>query len=187
MNNGIESALLVARVADLPPAIDDDYKKYWIKAIVKIQRSNGDTGYCIAVNDGSDRPRIIRDFNPTGIIAGILSIHPYEESERGIIPHFTSGRQILKYLCKYGYNPAEIEALLSTENKTTAQLAVDKAILKGYVTQVAAKQAMIKSESDEQARQLAAMADAKLKEKKTKERKYGRTAKPKTKRSKGKD
>ena len=30
MNNGLEEALRVAQVGDLPPEIDKDYKKYWL-------------------------------------------------------------------------------------------------------------------------------------------------------------
>lgn len=184
MNYGLEAALRAAQIIDLPPAIDDKYKKTWIKAIVKVQRNNGDKGYCIGVNNGDNKPRIIRDFYPTGIIIGYLSIHPYEESARGIMPHFTSGTQILKYLCKYGYDRAEIERLLATDGKTDEQIKANKSVLKGYVAQVAAKQAQIKSESDEQAKKLVAMSDPKLIEK---ERKYGKTTPRKTKRGKSQD
>ena len=90
MSNGLEEALRIAQLGDLPPAIDDAYKRHWLKAIVKIQRSNGEIGYCLAVNDGNNKPRIIRDFNPTGIIIRILSIHPYEETERHIMPRFAN-------------------------------------------------------------------------------------------------
>lgn len=178
----------IAHVADLPPAIDGEYKKHWIKAIVKVRRSNGDTGYCMAVNDGENNPSIIRDFNPTGIIAAIISVHPYEESERSVIPHFNSAAQVLKYLCKYGYDRAEVKALLATDNKSPEQIKADREVLKGYIAQVASKQARAKSDSDEQAKMLVAMADPKLIEKKTKARKYGRTATPrKAKGSKSKD
>ena len=179
MNNGLEMALSVARIADLPPAIDGGYKKHWIKAIVKVQRSNGDTGFCLAVNDGANNPSIIRDFNPTGIIAAVLSVYPYEEAERSPIPRFRSDEQIVKYLCKYGYDRAVVLSLLTTDGKTDEQAQNDK---------VANKQAQAKSNSDEQAKMLVAMADPKLIEKKTKARKYGKTATPrKTKRSKGQD
>lgn len=184
MNNGLETALSVARIADLPPAIDDGYKKHWIKAIVKVQRSNGDTGFCLAVNDGANNPSIIRDFNPTGIIAAVLSVYPYEEAERSPIPRFRSDEQIVKYLCKYGYDRAEVLSLLTTDGKTDEQAKNDKEILKGYIAKVANKQAQAKSNSDEQAKMLVAMADPKIIEKKTKTRKYGRTAQPKAKRSK---
>lgn len=187
MSNGLEEALRIAQLGDLPPAIDDAYKRHWLKAIVKIQRSNGEIGYCLAVNDGNNKPRIIRDFNPTGIIIRILSIHPYEETERNIIPRFANDEQVVKYLCKNGFKRDEIVYLLKTEGKTDEQVNADKEILKSYIMQVANKQVQIKLESDEQARTLAEMADPKIKERKSKERKYGRTAKPKTERGKSKD
>lgn len=187
MSNGLEEALRIAQLGDLPPAIDDAYKRHWLKAIVKIQRSNGEIGYCLAVNDGNNKPRIIRDFNPTGIIIRILSIHPYEETERNIIPRFANDEQVVKYLCKNGFKRDEIVYLLKTEGKTDERVNADKEILKSYIMQVANKQVQIKLESDEQARTLAAMADPKIKERKSKERKYGRTAKPKTERGKSKD
>lgn len=187
MNNGLEEALRIAQLGDLPPAIDDAYKRHWLKAIVNIQRSNGEIGYCLAVNDGNNKPRIIRDFNPTGIIVRVLSVHPYEESDRDIVPRFVNNEQILKYLCKYGYQRSELTALITKDGKTAEQINADNELIKGYIRQVANKQVQIKLESDEQARTLAAMADPKIKERKSKERKYGRTAKPKTERGKSKD
>ena len=188
MNNGLEEALRIAQLGDLPLAIDETYKKHWLKAIVKIQRSNGETGYCLAVNDGNNKPRIIRDFNPTGIIIRILSIHPYEETERNIMPRFANDEQVVKYLCKNGFKRDEIVYLLKTEGKTDEQVNADKEILKSYIMQVANKQVQIKLESDEQARTLAAMANPELKEKRIKEKKYGRKATTrKAKGSKGED
>lgn len=186
MSNGLEEALSIARLGDLSPAIDEKYRKQWIKAIVKVQRSNGSTGYCLAVNDGSDKPLIVRDLCPNGIIVNILSIHPYEESSDNIIPHFKSDAQVVKYLCKNRYDRAEVERLISLEGKTPEQIKADRDILKGYIRAAAMKQAQINSDSDEQARQFVEMADQKIIEKKVKARKHGRTATPrKTKGSKG--
>ena len=114
MNNGLEEALRVAQVGDLPPEIDKDYKKHWLKAIVKIQRSNGNIGYCLAVNDGNGGANIIRDFNPTGIIVNVLSVHPYEEATRNIIPRFANDAQVIKYLCKSDFKRSHVEPVLVT-------------------------------------------------------------------------
>lgn len=187
MSNGLEEALRIAQLGDLPPAVDGTYKNYWLKAIAKVQRANGEMGYCIAVNDGDNSPRIIRDLAPNGIILKVLAIYPYEESSRNIIPRFSNDEQILKYLCKYGYKREEIVRLMNMEGKDASKQKQDKDIINGYIAQVANKQAQIKLESDEQAKKLAEMADPKIKERKSKERKYGRTAKPKTERGKSKD
>ena len=184
MNNGLEEALRVAQVGDLPPEIDKDYKKHWLKAIVKIQRSNGNIGYCLAVNDGNGGANIIRDFNPTGIIVNILSVHPYEEATRNIIPRFANDAQVIKYLCKSDFNRSDVELLLATEGKTPEQIKADREVVRGYITQVATKQARALEETKRISREINAMADPKLKEKNIKAKKYGRTATTKTKRSK---
>lgn len=184
MNNGLEEALRVAQVGDLPPEIDKDYKKHWLKAIVKIQRSNGNIGYCLAVNDGNGGANIIRDFNPTGIIVNILSVHPYEEATRNIIPRFANDAQVIKYLCKSDFNRSDVELLLATEGKTPEQIKADREVVKGYISQVATKQARALEETKRISREINAMADPKLKEKNIKAKKYGRTATTKTKRSK---
>lgn len=186
--NSLEEALLTARLGDMPPAINEQYNKHWLKAIVKVRRSNGETGCCLAVNDGNGKPRIVRDFQPTAIIIEIVSIHPYEEAVGNIIPHFKNDAQVVKYLCKSGYDHEEVDRLIALEGKSEEQIKTDRDILKGYIRLVATRQAQIKSESDEQARRLVEMADPKLKEKNIKAKKYGRTAAPrKTKGSKGKD
>lgn len=188
MNNGLEEALRVAQTGDLPLAIDETYKKHWLKAIVKIQRSNGETGYCLAVNDGNDKPRIIRDFNPTGIIIRVLSVHPYEESTRNIIPFFNTEEQVIKYLCKGDFRRPEIEALLTTEGKTLEQINADNELIKGYIRQVAMKQAQQVEATKQIGREIAAMADPELKEKRIKAKKNGRKTTPrKAKGSKGED
>ena len=183
MNNGLEEALRVAQIGDLPPEIDGNYKKHWLKAIVKIQRSNGNIGYCLAVNDGNGGANIIRDFNPTGIIVKVLSVHPYEESTRNIIPFFNTEEQVIKYLCKGDFRRPEIEALLSKEGKTPEQINADNEVIKDYIRQVAVKQAQRIEATKQIGREINAMADPKLKEKNIKAKKYGRTATTKTKRS----
>lgn len=186
MNNGLLDSLKAIGWPDLPKAIGEGYKKKWIKAIVKVRKYSGVESYCLAVNDGNDQPRIIRDFGPTAIIAEVLSIHPYEETGKNIIPRFTSDEQVFKYLKKNGYNPEELTLLLSAEDKTPEQIEADRAQLKGYIEQVAVKQVRVMSDADADAEKLAAMADPKLKEKKAKTRKYGRTTTPrKAKGSKG--
>ena len=188
MNNTLESALRVAQIGDLPLAIDETYKKHWLKAIVKIQRSNGETGYCLAVNDGNNKPRIIRDFNPTGIIVRVLSVHPYEESTRNIIPFFNTEEQVIKYLCKSDFKRSEVEALLSKEGKSKEQIEADKEQIKGYIRQVSMKQAQQVEATKQLGREIAAMADPDLKEKRIKAKKNGRKATTrKAKGSKGED
>lgn len=184
MNVSLETALRVTQLADLPPAIDEKYSKHWMKAIAKVQRSNGDVGYCLAVNNGDDQPKIIRDFNPTGVIIKILSIHPYVGTTRKIVPHFINDAQIIKYLCKSDFNRADVEPLLATGNKSPEQIKADREVVNGYIAQVAAKQANLLEKTKQIGRELNAMADPKLKEKNIKTKKYGRTANGKNKRSK---
>lgn len=183
MNNGLLDALKEIGWPDLPQAIGKGYKKTWIKAIVKVRKYSGAESYCLAVNDGNDKPRIIRDFGPAAIIAEVLSIHPYEESEKNIIPRFKSDEQIFKYLTKGNFKAEEIAPLLSTEGKTSEQVEADRKQLNGYIKQVAMEQAKIMSEINDHAKELVEMADPTLKEKNIKAKKYGRTTSRKTKRS----
>lgn len=185
MNKGLEIALKVAQVGDLPPEIDKDYKKHWLKAIVKIQRTNGDIGYCLAVNDGSDKPNIVRDPYPTGIIAGVLSIHPYEECDKNILPRFQNDEQVVRYLCKSDFSRSEIEPLIAVDGKTPEQIERDRNVLRGYIKQVAIKQASALQQTIEYSREISAMADPKLKEK-NKNKRNGRTTASKTKRNNSK-
>lgn len=179
MSSGLLDALKAIGWPDLPQPIGAGYKKTWIKAIVKVRKYSGVESYCLAVNDGQGKPRIIRDFGPTAIIAEILSIHPYEEAaSHRIIPHFIDDEQRIKYLRKFGHKDAEIAALLSTENKPPEQIEADRAQVNGFIEQAALKQAKALSDIEEESKELRAIADPKLKEKKTKERKYGRTATP---------
>lgn len=185
MNNGLLDALKEIGWPDLPPAIGEGYKKTWIKAVVKVRKYSGAESYCLAVNDGNDKPRIIRDFGPTAIIAEILSIHPYEETGKNIIPRFTSDEQVFRYLTKSDFKAEEIALLLSKDNKSPEQIEADRKQIKGYIEQVAMKQAKIMSDINDHAKKLVEMADPELKEKKAKTRKYGKTAPRKAKGSKG--
>lgn len=188
MNKGLEEALRYAKVADLPPEINDAYKKHWVRAIVKVLRSNGDTGYCLAINDGQNKPKIVRDVAPTGMILRVLSIHPYEDYTRNIIPRFANDEQVVKYLCKSDFKRSDIEKLISKEDKTQEQIKADRELIKGYIERVANKQAGLLEETKKISRELQRMADPKLKEKNIKAKKYGRTTTTrKAKRSKSED
>lgn len=179
MSNGLLDALKAIGWPDLPKPIGAGYDKTWIKAIVKVRKYSGVESYCLAVNDGQGKPRIVRDFGPTAIIAEILSIHPYEETaSQRIIPRFTNDEQIVKYLHKFGHKDAVIAALLSTENKTSEQIEADRAQVNDLIEQAALQHAKALSDIEEESKELLAIADPKLKEKKQKERKYGRTATP---------
>lgn len=179
MSSGLLDTLKAIGWPDLPQPIGAGYKKTWIKAVVKVRKYSGVESYCLAVNDGGGNPRIIRDFGPTAIIAEVLSIHPYEETaSQRIIPRFVSDEQRVKYLRKFGYKAAEIAALLSTENKTPEQIEANRAQVNSFIEQAALKQAKALSDIEEESKELRSIADPKLKEKKTKERKYGRTATP---------
>lgn len=182
MNNGLLDALKVAGCADLPKPIDNAYKKTWIKAIVKVRKYNGTESYCLAVNDGSGETRIIRDFGSTAIIAEVVSIHPYVEAPaQNIIPHFVNDEQRVKYLHKFGYNDAKIEALLSEDGKSFDQVENDRAIVNSYIEIAAIKHAKKLANIEEETNEFRAVADPKLKQKRTKENKYGKTAPRKAK------
>lgn len=186
MSNGLLDALKAIGWPDLPKAIDADYKKTWIQAIVKVRKYNGMESYALAVNDGDGKPRIIRDFGPAAIIAEVLSIHPYKEveSKAVVVPRFVNDAQRIKYLHKFGHKDDDIAALLSKEGKTPEQIKADRETVDGYLEQAAIKQERRLAEAEEEAAQLIAAADPKIIEKQTKARKYGRTATRKTQSSK---
>lgn len=95
-NNGLLQALKDIRWADLPKAIDTNYKDTWLKAIVKVRRTNGEESFCLAVNDGNGNPRFIRDYGATSIIAEVVSIILTRRlSPISLSPHF---RQTSRYL-----------------------------------------------------------------------------------------
>lgn len=179
MNNGLLEALQVIGWPDLPKAIDGTYNKVWLKAIARVQRTNGDIGYCLVANNGENLPRIIRDFSPTGMICRILSIHPYEDKpKRNIVPHFANDAQILKYFKKTSYKQSEIESLLSKEGKTQEQIKADMQTINEYIQKVAIEQSKKMIEVNQQAREAASKSVTKNK------RTYGRANSTKTERGK---
>lgn len=184
MNSGLLEVLKEIGWPDLPPAIDGKYKKKWIKAIARVRKINGQICYCLVVNDGKDNPRIVRDFGPVAIICEMLSIHPYEATAANIVPRFVDDEQRLKYLRKMGYNESDIKKLLSTDDKSPEQIDADRKQISEYIEEVAMRQAKMMSDINEDARKRIEMADPELMEKISKRKKYGKTATPKTKRSK---
>lgn len=185
MNNGLLDALKAIGWPDLPNPIDANYKKRWIKAIVKVRKYNGSESYCIAVNDGNGKPHIIKDFGPTSIISNVISIHPYEETSKKLIPWFRTDRQIVSYLTKSDYDASEITALLSKDGKTPEQIKRDRDIVNGYIEQVAIEQARIMSAITTHAQQNLDMAAQEPTQTQTKKRKYVRTTARKTKKGQG--
>ena len=137
MNNGLLDALKEIGWPDIPKAIGANYKKRWIKAIVKVRKYNGLESYCIAVNDGDGKPRIIRDFGPTSIIADVISIHPYVEA-RGIggglqLSDFSSGEELALFLAKRGVPLKEANAAVAEGNRERLQKLLDGAIAQDYI------------------------------------------------------
>lgn len=186
MNDGLREALRYAGLGILPPAIDSSYKKRWLKAIVRVQRNNGYTGYCIADNDGADKPRIVCDFCPTGIIAGVLTVHPYSETERNIIPRFYSDEQRRDFLWKGGFKYSEIDPLFSKEGKTPEQIKADREVINSYIEKAAIEHTQL-LEKMKQACRPNVRPMPKAKDKDTAKKKDGRTAKSKTTRGKSED
>lgn len=181
INNGLLDALRAIGWPDLPKAIDSTYKKIWLRAIARVQRINGDIGYCLVANNGSSMPKIIRDFSPTGMICKVLSIHPYEDSpRRNIIPNFVNESHILKYFRKTKYKQSEIEALLSKDGKTPEQIKADIKTLNGYIEKVAIEEAQKMADVNRQASELIAST----KNKAAKTRTNGRANSTKTERGK---
>ena len=78
-----ESLYRALRVADmqlrgLPKQYRDDDGRFWIKAIVLVQKLNLEECYCLYSRHGDGYMRLVMDCGSgTGVISKVLSIHPY--------------------------------------------------------------------------------------------------------------
>lgn len=128
----------------LPKAIAEGDGKIWLNAIVLVSKG-GLEEYCLAANDGYGKPKITRDFGACRVVSRIVSVHPTETfGGYDIIPPLKTDKAILTYLTKNAHDTAEIEALLSKEGKSEAQIQADRNTINKYVIDLAMRNARAK-------------------------------------------
>lgn len=107
----LEQSLSVAKVTELPSVYDGD--KYWIFAIVLLQKVDMSKNYAVAENDGRGNPTIVKDFGHPAKIAKILEIRPFLIAGDEILPDLKNRAHIKNYLRSNGMDDAEVDNLFS--------------------------------------------------------------------------
>lgn len=102
---------------ELPPKLDANEKRTWLRAIALCTKVGGIKNYVLCENDGHGKAVVKRDFGRAACIVFIDSIHPYEFADNTIVPTFKDDNEIIHYLCKSKYDRAEIEALLKNGDR----------------------------------------------------------------------
>lgn len=93
----------------LPPHIEMDSRKLWIKAIAVVRKSNGRRSLAIIERDEHLSPRFIKTFGSPSTISKVESIHPYTRITAKLIPQTFNAKGIHKYLLHHGYTESDIE------------------------------------------------------------------------------
>lgn len=106
---------------ELPPKIDADDNRTWLRAIALCTKVGGVKNFVLCENDGKGHPNIKRDFGRSACIVFIDSIHPFEFADKTIVPTFKDDAEIIHYLSKSKYDRAEIEALLKAGDREEIQ------------------------------------------------------------------
>ncbi len=141
----LADALSYAKVVELPAEYKATSMKIWARAIVKVKKYNGRCNYALAINDGSGSPRVVKDFGEMVGIKTFEGIYPYEYVTDEKMPSLRNKKDIIAFLAMYGYEEEKIATLLGNTDaegnaKTDEQKAEDKAIVKGYIEQIALKE-----------------------------------------------
>lgn len=128
----------------LPKPIAEGENKIWLSGIALVSKG-GFEEYCLVTSDIEGRPSVSKDFGECRAINRFIAIYPVEcYSGFDIIPPLKTDKSIVTYLCKSRHDPAEIEALLSTEGKSEEQIRKDRAVIDKYIKELAFRNAKAK-------------------------------------------
>lgn len=106
-------ALEYCKCHELPDELKDG--EIFVKAIVKVLKSNSMEGFCIAVNDGTGKPDIKKSFGSVAQIVQVLSIHPLSVLDRNYVPSFGNIDDVTNFLLRRGENYEYIKSLVDSD------------------------------------------------------------------------
>ena len=172
----MQECLSAVGLRSLPPKLDANDDRTWLRAIVLCTKVGGRKEYVLCENDGHGHPVVKRDFGICAAIVYIDSIHPYEFADKTIVPTFKSDAEILFYLSKSRYDRAEIESLLSVEGKSPEQIQADREEITRRINDLALGAQKRKAEEKKRVKAIREYAEA-VKAEKEKSRSNGRRKK----------
>ena len=139
----LQEVLRIAKLATLPKKWSGS-GEIWLKSIVHVTKCNNYKNYCIAVNDGGDKPVIVKDFGRPARIAKVNGIYPFLYMSSCSLPALKTNKDIILYLSNNGINGIFVKSLLSTkrkdgETKTEVEKEEDMKMINKLIKQVAIK------------------------------------------------
>lgn len=126
-NESLIAALEEAKCKDLPPELKDG--EIFVRALVRVLKSNNREAYCYAINDGTNNPVIKKSFGSVAQIVRIISIHPLSVLNRNYIPKFNEKNEVRMHLCRAGESNDYLSRLFNEnteENKAKIKALVIK-------------------------------------------------------------
>lgn len=133
----LQEALQDFGLRTLPREWKSESNVIWVSGIARVTKVGSRTEYVKCVNNGHNIPSITRDYGACAAILSVDAIYPVDILDKSKTPDLRSDKAIIAFLSKNGYNEAAITSMLSKEDKSPEEFKADRAVVKGYITQVA--------------------------------------------------
>lgn len=111
----MEQSLKFAKATKLPETYNGE--RYWLFAIVLVQKVDMSKNYAVAENNGDGSPCVVRDYGHPAQIAKILEIRPFLIAGDEILPDFRSKIHIKNYLHSNNIFDERIERLFDKKHQ----------------------------------------------------------------------
>lgn len=131
----LQIALQDFGLRELPSEWISDGTTTLVDGIALVAKSTGNE-YCKVANV-NDKISVVRDYGRCSAILRIDKIFAVNTITQTDIPTFKNDDEIVHYLSKSRYDRAEIEALLSTDNKTSQQIESDRSEINRRINDLA--------------------------------------------------
>lgn len=115
--NSLYDMLTELKMNEIPEELPAETENIWVKALVRVQKRDTSINYAIALNNGRDGTKIIKDSGRMSTIVKILNIYPLNYLDKRDIPTFNKQIDYVMYLVNNGYDEEECKALISRKDK----------------------------------------------------------------------
>lgn len=137
----LQAALQDAGLRELGRPFDPQGNALWLTAIARVLKTNGQEEYVKVVNNGDNKPTVVKDYGSCAAIVKVVALYPIDILERRFRPDLRSPKAVFDFLTKHKYPADKVSALMSKDNKTPEQIAADKEAVNRLVTECAIKNA----------------------------------------------
>lgn len=121
-------------IRELPPEWNPNGDTTLVDGIALVVKATGNE-YCkVANKDG--KTSVVKDYGRCAAILRIEKIFAVNTISKFNIPQFKSKDEVIHFLCKSVYDRAEVEALLSTDNKSPEQIKADRSEIKRRIDEL---------------------------------------------------